>query len=358
LVAVHDMGIDLLNPHHRAPISLPRERGALNRGAYSIWSAGLPLQGAERARTATTTRRAPSGRGASGPRRGTSTSVPEAVPQLPEILAAGHDLARADDLDAGTPHEVFGMVGRGQLHGERDGASQLPGGGPITGAEGLAHARFNEVAGLGVTERLCRVAIQPFLDGRRDNLGAEEFGHLAAGRDVASDEDDWHVPDAADRRFDSALAHERLVDPGVVPGLTAHRVAHDTVGRAGHRVRANEQCGIASLSQRLDIAAPGVAKHIAGTGLKPLGNQTLEAVGAAGTVTVDDDDLVGSGSPRPAHRRVDLASHQAAPLLILGRAAIHLAPDLDARDPFHIDPDDDAHDDVPPCSKGASCVGW
>src|SRR5437879_12160260 len=86
-----------------------------------------------------------------------------------------------------------------------------------------------------------------------------------------------------------------------------------------------------------------MTKHIACPRLKLLRDQALEAIRAARAVAVDDHNVVGSRRLRTAYSSVHLAGHEAAPLLILGLAAVDLIPCLNARDAFHIHPDHDTH---------------
>jgi hypothetical protein len=83
-------------------------------------------------------------------------------------------------------------------------------------------------------------------------------------------------------------------------------VIEHAVGRARHRVHADQQRGVASLLEELGVLRPLLLHDEVAARVELVGNQRVEGPALAGAVAVHDDDLRRTARERPPHRRVDL----------------------------------------------------
>ena len=113
--------------------------------------------------------------------------------------------------------------------------------------------------------------------------------------------------------------------------------------RAGHRVHADEERGVAALLEELRVTRPLLLDDELAVGVELLGDQRVEREAAAGAVAVHDDDLRRSGRLRAAHGGVDVLRVELATLLEQRLAGVGLLPPSDAGDALHVADHVDSH---------------
>src|SRR5581483_4427769 len=208
----------------------------------------------------------------------------------------------------------------------------------------LLRGRLDELARLGRRLHPRAETAEPLLhlDGRQPV--AEQLARLAADGAVAGDEDDRDAPVAAHGGVDPGLADERPVEAEALPRLARDGVGEDAVGRAGHRVHADEEAGVAARLEEARVLRPLLLHDVLARRVEELRDERVEAPRPAGAVVVHDDDLRRAGRLRAAHRRVDLLGVEDAALLVELLAAGALLPLDDAGDALHVADDVDAHE--------------
>ena len=109
---------------------------------------------------------------------------------------------------------------------------------------------------------------------------------------------------SAERRVDPGLADERPVEAKVLPRLARDGVREDAVRRAGHRVHADEERGVAAGLEEIGVLRPLLLHDVLAVGIEELGEERVEVVRTAGAVAVHDHDLASRPPPsRRARRR-------------------------------------------------------
>ena len=180
----------------------------------------------------------------------------------------------------------------------------------------LLRARLDQLARLARRLHPRAEAAEPLLHLDRREAVAEQLPRLPAHRAVAGHEQDGHAPVAAERRVDPGLADERPVEAEALPRLPRDRVREDAVGRARHRVHADEERRVAARLEEARVLRPLLLHDVLARGIEELGDERVEVVRAAGAVAVHDDDLGRAGRLRAAHGRVDLLGVEDAALVV------------------------------------------
>ena len=172
---------------------------------------------------------------------------------------------------------------------------------------------------------------------------AEQRLGLAAGGLVARHEQHGAAPGAAQGRVDARLADERPVEPEVAPAGAGDGVVHDAVGRAGHRVHADEERRVAALLEELRVLRPLLLDDEVAARIEQIGDQRVERPAPAGAVAVHHDDLARAAGERAPHGGVDLLGVEAGAIGVERLSARRLLPLRDAGDALHVAHDEDAH---------------
>jgi hypothetical protein len=176
----------------------------------------------------------------------------------------------------------------------------------------------------------------------------EERASLAAGSFVAGDQGDRDAVVPAQGAVDSELADDLAVEVEVAPRRGRDRVAEHPVRRARHRVHRHHQGDVAAGLEHLRIATPGVVGNELARRVQFLRDQRVEVPILSRPVAVDDDDFRCPRGLRPADGGVDFLGVEAPALFVHRRAAVHLVPDHDPADAFHVRHDQNTHrgDDI------------
>ena len=117
----------------------------------------------------------------------------------------------------------------------------------------------------------------------------------------------------------------------------------DTIRRAGHRVHAYEECGVAAGFEEARVLRPLLLHDVLAVGIEELGDERVEVVRAARAVAVHDHDLRRARCLRAPHGRVDLLGVEDTALVVELLAAGDLLPLDDSGDALHVADHVDAH---------------
>ena len=120
-------------------------------------------------------------------------------------------------------------------------------------------------------------------------------------------------------------------------------MTQDSIRCSCHCMCANKQRAVAASFQRRNVTAPGVAQHVGCSTLQLLRNKALETPRTSGAVAVNNNYLGGACSLAPAHRCINLCRIKPASFFVKWRTAIHLIPNRDPGNAFHVAENHNAH---------------
>jgi hypothetical protein len=160
---------------------------------------------------------------------------------------------------------------------------------------------------------------------------------------VAGHQQDRASPGSAEGGVDPGLADLIVVEPEVLELAARDGMAHPAELVSRPRVHTDQQRRVAAFLEEGCVFRPLALHDPFAVGVELFRNQRVERPAFAGTVTVHDDDLRGTGGLRAAYGGIDLFRVEPSAFLVQSLTAGGLLGLDDARDTLHVADDVDPH---------------